>query len=95
MCPTDADSMTPPPRLLTHYDSSVRNDISRLSVEKQTAAWIELLHPAVSITRQIIHLMTVGGRVDFQDAAPSLTRLLSKAKDLLMTMDIGILQMRW
>lgn len=87
--------MTPPPRPLTHYDSPVLNDISRLSVEKQTAAWIELLHPAVSLTRQIIHLMTVGGKVDFQDAALSLMCLLSKAKDLLMTMDIWILQMRW
>lgn len=95
MCPTDADSMTPPPRPLTHYDSPVRNDISRLSVEKQTAAWIELPQPAVSLTRQIIHLMTVGGKVDFQDAALCLTCLLSKAKDLLMTMDIWILQMRW
>lgn len=69
MCLTDADSATPPPRPLTHYDSPVRNDISRLSAEKHTAAWIELPHPSVSLARQIIHLMTVGGKVDFRDAA--------------------------
>ncbi len=69
MCLTGADSATPPPRPLTHYDSPVRNDISRLSAEKQTAVWIELPDPTVSLAHQIIHLMTVGGKVDFPDAA--------------------------
>lgn len=95
MCLTDAGSMTPPPRPLTHYDSPDRNDISRLSVEKQTAAWIKLQHPTVSLTRQIIHLMTVGGKVDFQDAALSLTCLLSEAKVLLLTMDFTNGVVKW
>lgn len=88
MCLTDGESATPPPRPLTHYDSPVRNDISRLSVERQTAAWIELPCSSVSLARQI--LMTVGRKVDFQDAALCLTCLLSEAKDLFMTMGIRI-----
>jgi len=92
---TDAESATPSPRPLTHYDGPVSNVITRLSVEKQTAVWIELPRPAVSLARQIIRLMTVGRKVDFQDAALSLTCVLSKAKDMFMTMGVRILQMRW